>query len=237
MKKIFLFLIVLTSFGYSTKAQEKNYILIGSDIPIQYAVGYEYCPTRWVGFQGKAGLLTTPYDKAILGIMELLGTDPGVVNMIDGAFQVGGIGQANINFHAKKWYYGIQGQFIALSAGDVPANLVANYYGYNFNPITAVTSALAPQVDITMRSNLLQAGVCIGRKIEVIKWGEVRFEFSIGKNVWSGTSVDVSNITGTVFGIQHSEKYLSNELSNELNTIYKKYAYTPSLNIYWVFKY
>lgn len=236
MKKYLLACFLAFAIFSNLKAQ-KNFILIGSDIPIQYAVGYEYCPFRWVGFQGKAGLLTTPYDKAILGIMKVLGTDPGIVNMVDGAFEVGGIGQANINFHAKKWYYGIQGQFIALSAADVPANLVANYYNYNFDPITAVANAFAPKVDITMRSNLFQAGVCIGRKIDVIKWGEVRFELSVGKNIWSGTNVDVSNVKGTIFGMQHSEEYLSNEISSELETIYKKYAYTPSLNIYWVFKY
>jgi hypothetical protein len=169
--------------------------------------------------------------------MEVLGTNPSIVNMIDGAFEVGGIGQANINFHAKRWYYGIQGQFIALSAADIPSNLVANYYNYNFTPVTAITKPFAPQVDIMMRSNLLQAGVCIGRKVDLLKWAEVRFEFSIGKNIWSGTNVDVTHINGTVFGLQYSEQYLSNEISAELQAIYKRYAYTPSLNIYWVFKY
>jgi hypothetical protein len=234
-KKILTFWMVITLLS-SVNAQ-KNFILVGSDIPLQYAVGYEYCPIRWVGFQGKAGLLSTPYDKAILGIMEVLGTNPSIVNMIDGAFEVGGIGQANINFHAKRWYYGIQGQFIALSAADIPSNLVANYYNYNFTPVTTITNPFAPQVDIMMRSNLLQAGVCIGRKVDLLKWAEVRFEFSIGKNIWSGTNVDVTNIKGTVFGLQYSEQYLSNEISAELQAIYKRYAYTPSLNIYWVFKY
>jgi len=217
---------------------QKNYILLGSDVPLQYALGYEYKPIKWLGIQAKVGVLTKPYNQAILGIMSLFGTDDKIVKIIDGAFNMGTLGTLTLNFHAKKWYYGLQVQYISLSASDVPDHLVANYFGYNFNPVGVLNVALpTPKVSITMQSNLLQAGACIGRRVTIAPWAEARFELAFAKNIWNKSSVNTSNINQTIFGLQHSSQYLEGAINNKLNKTYTQYAYTPSINIYWVFKF
>ena len=240
MKHIVQFAVFILLFTINTVLYgQQHHVIIGSDIPLQYAVGYEYKPVRWLGIQTKAGLLLAPYDQAILGIMELLGVEQGIIKMINESFNFGSIAQLGVNFHAKKWYYTIHAQFISLNASDVPSNLIENYYGYNLRPIDFANSMSLSRrgVEITMKSNLLQAGVGFGRKIALNKWAELRLELMAGKNVWSNTNINVNNVKGTVYGLLFDEEDLKNELENDLEETFKKHAYTPSVNAYLTFKF
>jgi len=233
-------LLVIIFFLGKNSYSQKHHILIGTDIPLQYVLGYEFKPIQWLGIQAKGGVLTAPYDQAILGIMELLGTDSKIIKIIDNSFQLGGIGTLTVNFHLKNWYYGIYAQYIQLSASDAPSDLVANYFGYNFSPNSIFnpgTNFITPKVNITLRSNLLQAGAAVGRRIAIAPWAEARFELSFGKNIWNFSNTTVSGTNNTIFGLLHSDEYLENQLNKELNKTYTQYAFTPSFNVYWVFKF
>jgi hypothetical protein len=234
---ILLFFLLFTSL---LKAQ-KHHIMLGTDIPLQYAVGYEYKPVKWVGFQAKGGLLLPPYSQAILGILDLFGVESGIINMIDGAFEFGRVGQFSINFHTSKWYTSVYAQYFDLRASDVPQNLIENYYGYDFSPINLPSVGLLninrKRVQVTMQSELLQAGLGFGRKITIAKIIELRLELMLGKNIWNKTELDVSSVKGTVYGLLLNEDDLKNQIETDLSESYKKYAYTPSFNVYWVFRF
>lgn len=239
IRKLYILLFFLL-FISLVKAQ-KHHIMLGTDIPLQYAVGYEFKPAKWVGFQAKAGLLLPPYDQAILGILGLFGVEKGIISIIDGAFKQGNVGQFSINIHASKWYGSMYTQYFDLNAADVPQNLIENYYGYDLNPLNVpmikIPGISGKHVLITMRSELLQAGLGFGRKIVIAKNVELRLELMVGKNIWNKTELDVSSVKGTVYGLLFDEEDLKEQIETDLHESYKNYAYTPSFNVYWLFRF
>ena len=229
MKKQLLIIWCITCCHLSLFAQKSTFLL-GTDIPLQHAVGYEFRPVKWLGLQAKAGILTKPYDHVILDLMKSLKTDEQVLAIIKDAFELGTVGQFNFNFHSKHWYYGLQAQYIVLTASDLPRNLIENYYGVDFDPLNS--GIIIPKTRIRMQSDLLQAGLCLGRKINLSKRLELRLEFTVAKNVWSNSNIQMSETKGTVFGLFYSEEKFEKDLEADLKETYSTFAYTPSLNIY-----
>jgi hypothetical protein len=239
MRQVVLFLGFIFCFALGSQAQ-KHHIMLGTDVPLQYALGYEYKPVKWLGLQAKAGILTSPYDQVILNTLSLFGVEKGVVNIINGAFDFGEVAQVGINFHIQKWYCSIYTQYFLLKASNIPENLIESYYGYDFTPINLSGGLLnlrRNEIEITMQSKLLQAGLGFGRKINLCEWAELRLELMAGKNIWNNTNIDVSSVKGTVYGLLYNEEDLKKELEAELKNTYKTYAYTPSLNVYWIVKF
>ena len=233
MKKIYLFVVLLfvTQFSFA----QKHSVLIGTDFPTQYTIGYniEY---GTLSSQIQAGFLTKPYDNLILDIIEGFGADPNIIEIIRDAYQKGAVFTVKQQYHLKKMYFGVYAQYYNLSAEGVPLDIVQSYYGVDltssWSSIPLIPTALDFGNEITkieLKSKLWQVGLLIGRRFEFSNPKlELRTEFSMSKNISS------SNLFSSQTPYPQS---LFDDMDADIQETYKNYAYIPSVNIYLAYRF
>lgn len=231
MKKTYIF-VVLLSVAHLSVAQ-KGSLLIGTDFPIQYTVGYNYGYGDF-STQFQFGILTKPYDNVILSIVEGFGADPNIVNIVRNSFKNGKIITLKQQYHQKKMYFGVYLQNINLRANEVPLDIVEDYYNVNltsyWSGIPIIPGMLNYGNELTkieLLSRLWQIGLLVGRQFELSNPKlELRTEFSISKNMFSSNKFS----SQTPY-----PQTLFNNMETDLKETYKKSAYIPSVNIYLLY--
>jgi hypothetical protein len=225
MKKILF--IVLTVTCLDSVAQHS--IKVGTQIPIQYALQYDYqFHPRWSG-NAQVGVLTKPYDQAILSILKSLGVDQQIVNVLTSAFNFGVTTQAGVNYHFKKNYVGITGSWIHLQAADAPISAIEAAFGVTVSsyPVRPRQTTRAP-VQLTLSSDLFGAGILYGRRFTFKNPKiELHTEFSFAKVLASKSYIESE---------QRSVESLSTLVDNELQSVYVDYGFLPSINVFFVYK-
>jgi hypothetical protein len=184
-----------------------------------YSIGYEYNLNNKLSFNAQVGILTKPYDAAILGILELFGTDEPIVNTIGEAFNIGYIIQPTIKYNFNKSYLGLSYSFFSLKANESPVDVLENYYEITL-PIRVKEN------ELELRSDLHNIGLVLGRKFQfkdpTIK---IHLEVSLAKTI--GSNSKISSQYGDL-------ENLSQIIDEELDTYYIDYGYLPSINIFIV---
>lgn len=194
---------------------------VGTDVPIQYAVGADWQFHRHFSVGAKAGVLTAPYSNAILGLLAAFGTDQIYVDLIDEAFQLGTIGELSANGHFGKNYAGLYGQTVMLRAGDAPKALMEAALGVTIpNPGIGPN---APALELALTSRLYQIGARYGRRFPISEQFELRAEIGVSKNIGSVSKIYTNS---------RSTDNLNALIDSEFKPIYSSYAYLPALSIY-----
>jgi hypothetical protein len=218
--KLILFALLL---GQLIKAQSSE-IAIGTQVPLIYSIGYEYKLKQPFSFNLQLGLLTKPYDKAILSTLKLFGTDEALVNTIGNAFTYGICLQPTIKYHYKKNYFGVYYSYYNLNAKDAPVQAIESYYGVSIPTKTGRTERT-----FNLVSNLHNAGLLYGRRIAFKNPKlELRLEFAVAKTFTSDSYLYGSS--------GFSNPTLNSLIDQELRAYYLQYGYLPSLNIFFVYK-
>jgi hypothetical protein len=205
-------------------------IKVGTQIPIQYALQYDYqFHPKWSA-NIQAGVLTKPYDRVILDLLKSFGVSQELVNVLTNAFNFGTIAQAGVNYHFKKNYIGITGSWIHLQAADAPISAVENAFNVSIAsyPQRPQQSVRTP-VTLTLASDLFNAGILYGRRFTFKNPTiELHTEFGFAKVLGSSSYIDSP---------QKSLDVLSILVDNELKNEYLDYGYLPSINIFFVYKF
>ena len=213
---------------------QKQSIFLGTDIPIQYTLGYNL-EFEKVSTQMQFGMLTKPYDDAILNIIEGFGANPDIIDIVRKAFEKGFVFTLKQNYNInRKMYAGIYGQYLSLHAAETPLNIIENYSSdinltplWTLAPLSLVGNYGNEFTEIRLESNLLQLGLLFGYRFELNSKFEIKTEFSISKHVFSTNNFS----SETPYPAE-----LYTLLDDDISTTYKKYAYIPSINIYFVYK-
>lgn len=227
MKKITFLTLILLGLNLSAKAQLR--VLAGTQIPVQYNVGLDYQFAKRWAVNAHIGVLTKPYDQIILNIIEGFGTDEVYIRMIENAFQFGVVTDIGLRFHLnKKNYLGIYGQYIALSAQDTPQEVIESFFGVNLTTFPRIGGLrnINNNIDLLLKSNLLQLGLTYGRVIPLTSRLDLRLEFDISANIGSSSTLssNTRNLTN-----------LSTTVDNELSTFYRNYAFVPGITIHFAY--
>ena len=64
-------------------------LYMGTQVPLSYSVGFENQPADDLSLNGHAGMLTTPYDKAIVELLKAPGSDEALANTIEDELDIG----------------------------------------------------------------------------------------------------------------------------------------------------
>ncbi len=206
---------------------QKVAIYAGTQIPVKYDIGFEYKISPKISANFNIGILTKPYDEAILGILEEFGVSQPYIKMIGNTFKIGIVGDLGVRYHYKKNYFGIYGQNIYLFAQTSPTDQVERNLNIKITRNITFGNRTAPQLDL--KSNLWQMGLLYGRRFELKnpKY-EFKAELALSANLTSTSKMYLD-------GIENAK--LSELIDSELKPVYKDYAYLPSLNVYFVYKF
>lgn len=204
-------------------------IKVGSQIPIQYAVQYDYQPSKRFSGNAQVGVLTKPYDQVILVTLQSLGVSEEIVDVLTYAFDVGLISQAGTNYHFKKNYMGLTAAWIHLRASDTPVGVMESAFNVDIDSYPArPKQSVASLVNISLASDLLTAGILYGRRFTFKNPRvEVCTEIGFAKVIASKSYVESP---------QRSLTTLSTLVDEELNEDYLTYGYLPSINLFLVYK-
>lgn len=216
----FSILIVLLFLTILIKAQ-KNKLWVGTQIPLCYQLGYEHKLSNQLGIDFRIGIITKPYDKAIISILEVFDFDELLLKTAGDAFQVGYNFQLTPKWYFRKIYFGTYYSYFLLRAKDRPADIIEKLYQVEID---------GGRIDnryLTLSSSLHNIGVLVGYPIPLINpsW-EFNVELALAKTIASK-----SKLSG-----ESGEFAYASEIANEqLNEYYLKYGYEPSLNIYLIY--
>ena len=214
-------------------AQNTNHFLkIGTQIPYQYNGGAEISVHPRMGVEGKLGILTAPYDKAILSITQWFGVDDTLKKLIDGAFKHGTIIELGANYHFKQHYVGIFGQFVRLKAAATPVSIWNSFTGLDFAPLNPSGDAL---LQLTMKVNLYQLGVVYGHRFAFKnpRW-ELHTEVGVSKTI---ASKSILSSNRPRLDAKSEVQALYKEADDYLNDeIFIPYVIVPTLNVYVAYK-
>jgi hypothetical protein len=216
------FILAFLVFTQSLLWAQKTNLQIGSQIPLNYSLGVEHEFGPKFSAAIHFGILTQPYDKAIMGILKSFGTDESLVNTIGDAFNIGYIVQTSLKFNFHKSYIGLVPSYYYLRANDAPADAIESYYGIT------LPFGIGSKKTYTIKSNLYNIGLLYGHRFTLKNpHMEIRLELEVVKTAASSSSL-----------WNDSEKLdkISEKVDNKLNGYYMTYGYLPSLNIYWVYK-
>ncbi len=230
VKKTKLYLIIILSFitFLFQPVIAQNQLKIGTDIPLQYGIGYKYTSTHGLGGGLKIGVLTEPHNSIILSIIQALGTKEAIVNIIRESFKMGVIIDGSGSWNWNKNYVGANLVLINLSAGEAPLSAIDSQYNFDifsyWNPLSSIFSQESMQ--ISLNSTLMQLGIHYGRRIPLKEKLELQLEFGLSKNLGS------SNIFSSDFPYPES---IFNTMDEDLQRTYQKYAIIPTIGIYLVY--
>lgn len=244
MKKIAAFILPLL-FSFSLKGQDvtpslspetrtfsSHSIFIGTQIPLQYTVGYAYRFSDRFSARVQLGILTKPYDRFIRGSMEAFGLKKELGRVIAKSFQGGTIMGTGANYHFGKSYVGLYGQYIHLQSGGVtPADALGIYFNRDFSSFDPKG---LPAFQFSMQSNLFQLGALYGRqfKLKNPRW-RIDAELSLAKVITS-TSTFSSNRPGV--DRTGLVKSLYRALDREVGEAYQQHGWLPTINVYLVYQ-
>jgi len=229
MKRV-LFVFLLSFLLFPQKqVQAQHRFTIGTDIPLQYAIGYKYVPEKGLGAGLKFGVLTEPYSSIIVAVMEAVGTKKTIVDITREGFKLGLVLDGSASWNWGKNYAGANVIYVNLQAGEAPMDVVSTNYGGNYTlfwePIFLTNSSETTQIDL--RSNLLQLGAHYGRRVLLKENLELHLEIGLSANVGS------SNRFSSDFPYPQS---LYDSMDEDLQNSYRKYAIVPTLGAHFVYK-
>ncbi len=235
MKKSQYFIVLLFASQLLNAQISKSSFLIGTDFPSQYTAGYNVAYNRF-NTQFQAGLLTTPYNNIVLGIIENFGANPNIVEIVRESYKKGLIFTLKQQYHFDKMYFGIYGQHLTLNADAIPLDIVQDYYNINLTSYWASIPFFSTLLNygdeitkIQLESKMWQGGILVGRRFPFSNPSfEFRAEFSVSKNF-------ASNNTFTSQTPYPESLYQL--IDEDIQETYKKYAYIPSLNFYLMYRF
>lgn len=217
-----LFFSTLTIFG------QKHSVKIGTDIPLQYAIGYDYQISQRFSTGIKFGVLTTPYDEILLGLFELFGANENVIEVIKNGYEYGLILELGGNYHfGKNHLIGLSGQFIDLRSSQARAEAIETMLGIDFSDLPGPIQDAAPDDIYSVKSNLYQLVVRYGwtKQLKNPRF-KIRPEVSLSINLSSYTQVQ-------------SDEYDISDIQDDVNdfmkTFYHHYGYIPTFGVYFVY--
>jgi len=207
-------------------------LFIGTQIPLQYTVGYNYRFSQPLSARIQVGLLTKPYDRFILNFMEAFGLDKELSRVIEKSFRGGTFLGAGLNYHFGKSYAGLYGHYLRLRSGGVtPADALGIYFNRDFSGFDPQG---LPNFEFSMQSNLFQLGALYGRQFQLPhpRW-RIDAELSVAKVIASSStfasnrpSVDRTGLATSLYQI----------LNREVGKAYRQHGWLPTINLYLVYQ-
>lgn len=232
MKKILIRLYILFVFcGYYNSGNAQNHsVFVGTQIPLQYSIGYSYQISPKFSSSLQLGLLTKPYDKIILNILDAMGTDDALTNTIGESFSYGLLVQPTVYWHwNEKYYIGVYGQWTYLRENDAPKDVIEAYYGTDIDTAPSKRNRQRSGNSLTLESNLYNLGLLVGRSFFFKNPRlQLRIELATAKTLTSSSQISSE---------ARDLSTLSEKVDVILGDYYWNYGYIPTLNVYLVYQF
>lgn len=210
------------------KGQEYRHgIKLGTQIPLQYNIMYEFQPVAELSFNVGLGAIAEPHPTILLSAIEKFkSSDKQTIELIKKSYESSFIYEGGVNYHIKSYYLRLLGQVIHLSGNASYDELIRIYSGLNLG--------FRINGGIDINSRLIQAGLLAGHRFEFRNSRhQIHSELSISKTVGTKNKFKTDSFLDTLNIVQT----LYAKFDNDIDSFFKKNSLLPSLNIYYVYKF
>ena len=229
-----LFFTLLSLMPSIVFAQNKDYsrdtgpsILIGTQVPLQYTVGFSYHFSPVISARAQVGLLTKPYDRMVLGIMEQFGLEKPISRLIERSLDHGLMYTLGGNYHFGKNYIGLFGQHAQLKGNISLENAASTYFDRDLSFLSPFGVSL---LEISAKSNITNIGLIYGRRFVLPNPRfEILAEAGVAKVIGSNNQFSSNQ---RLLEQVPLVKQLYRNLASDFSDAYRKNGYLPSINIY-----
>lgn len=218
----------MLGFAYTAFAQQSS-IKVIAEVPVHFGIGYEGKISKHFSVGSSVGVFTSPNSTIIISYLRIIGTQEELVLLIEDAFQLGIVGELNVNYNFKRNYVGVFGQAIGVQAGNATASVVEGYFKTKIEDYPLKNGRTNADIDIlTVKTRLYQAGLLCGHRFPLKNDRfEIDVELGLSANIGSTSSVTSENRDLSTF---------NKVFDAALVEYYKKYAIIPSLGVMFVYK-
>lgn len=215
-------------FATSVSAQEyKHGIKLGTQIPLQYSLMYEFQPIERFSLNAGVGAIAPPYPTTILNIIGRLNVTSDRTNrLIEESYESGVAFEGGANYHFGKSYVRLFGQSLNLSGEVSYTDLAQIYSGINFN--------FNLNQGLELNSKLIQAGLLFGYRFE---FPNIRHQIHLEGSISKTLSVKTKFESGTFLDRLGVVQTIYNQFDNDIDSFFKENSYVPTINIYYVYKF
>jgi hypothetical protein len=224
-----LFFIQTFAFAQDTNTEKDAgpSIMVGTQIPLQYSIGINYHFSPVISARAQFGLLTKPYDRMVLAIMEQFGLEKSINRIIERSLNNGLMYTLGGNYHFGKNYVGIYGQHARLSGNISLEDAASAYFSRDLSFLSPFGVSL---LEISAKSNLYNAGLLYGRRFTLSNPKfEILAEAGIAKILGSNNQFSTNQ---RLLEQVPLVKQLYRNLDSDFASAYRRYGYLPTLNIY-----
>lgn len=224
---ILIFFLIVLCYTGSFAQQTSPSIMVGTQIPLQYTLGFNYPFSPVISARAQVGLLTKPYDRMMLGIMENFGLEKNLGRLIEKSLDHGLMFTLGGNYHIGKNYIGIFGQHARLKGDISLENAAIAYFDSDLSFLSPFGMSL---LEVSARSNIYNVGILYGRKIIL---PNPRFEILaeagiakvlLSKNYFSTNQRLVEQLPLV--------KQVYRNMDRDFQEAYLRYGYIPTINLY-----
>ena len=229
MKRFVITLIafLLTGFSYVAVAQQSSLKFI-TEFPLHFGIAYEGQVSKHFSVGTSIGVMASPNSDLIIAYLEFIGTDKQLVILLDDAFQLGIVGEVNVNYNFKRNYIGVFSQIIGVKAGDASAAAVEGYFGVNIEDQPLKSGGDPSDRKLQFKTRLYQAGLLYGHRFPLKnKRLEIDAEMGLSFNIGSKS---------TLYNENRDFTELNDKCNDALDEFYKAYDFIPSLSVMFVYK-
>jgi|GEM_PF-2853107 len=226
--------LLLTCLGFGNlRAQGRHELMIGTQVPVQLTLGYQYNAGDRFAIRGQFGVLTPPYDKVILKSMEAFGFDKRLSTAVDEAFRTGLVGTLAPQLRFGNHSVVLQGQYVTLNGSITLQRAAQLYLDRDLPDLSAIPFLPAVMPALNTRSNLFLLGLGYGWRIappdsRVSVQLEAGFSKIMASSNRFSSNIGILDRTDLVQGVY-------GQMDNRLKDSYRKYGYVPSLGVYLVY--
>jgi hypothetical protein len=219
--------LLLTAFSL-TPLLAQHAVDIHWQFPLKVGFGYQYQFSNKLGAKAEIGLLSEPNTSAILSVLEQLGTDGSITNMIENAFQNGVVGKIGVHYFLHpKHAVGIGLTGYSLIGKETPYNLVEAVMDEDLSSFpTRGRNPRTNENTLTLRSMLWQAGIYYEYFIPLSEKWALKTGLEASVNIGSASSIE-SEV--------RDFSRLSGEVDTYLEDIYSQYGYLSGISLGIVF--
>jgi hypothetical protein len=227
IKFIFLLVFSVHSFTHSIAQDKGPSVMIGTQIPLQYTLGFNYHFSPAISARAQLGILNKPYDKLVLSIMEQFGLEKPIGRLIEKSLNHGLMYTLGVNYHFGKNYVGLFGQHTQLKGKITIEEAASAYFERDLSFLNPFGFSL---LEVSARSNTTNIGVLYGRRFT---FPDPRFEIlaeaGIAKIISTTNYFSTSN---RLLEQVPRVKEVYRNLSVDFKEAYRRYGYLPTINVY-----
>lgn len=207
---------------------QRSSIKLIAEVPVHFGLGYEGQISKHFSVGSSMGVFTSPHSTIIIGYLKFIGTNENLLILIEDAFQVGFVGEVNVNYNFKRNYIGTFGQIIGVQAGNASATIVEDYFETRMSDYP-IKSGKANESDrfLTFRTRLYQVGLLFGHRFPIKERFEIDVELGLSTNISSKSKL---------YSEKRDLSTLNERMNEELVEYYKDYAIIPSFGLMFVYK-